>query len=186
METTQVPSDRQLLESYYAGNDGAMDVLYRRHHQSLIVFAARFLRNAEEAKEMAQEAFVKLMDSKMEEKPLGAEMNVRAWLYKVCARDCIDTLRKPGYRRRVDVADIEAIPQGTPLVFTLTYSQAMHRFPKCLKKLEEIEQTALMLRHFMPVETSNEELAEILRISPGYASKITTKAKTKLRNCLGL
>jgi len=61
METTQVPSDRQLLESYYAGDDGAMDALYTRYNRSLFVCAARILRNSDEAMEMTHDAFVKLM-----------------------------------------------------------------------------------------------------------------------------
>jgi len=185
METTQVPSDRQLLESYYAGDDGAMDALYTRYNRSLFVCAARILRNSDEAMEMTHDAFVKLMYTR-KKGPLGAEMNVRSWLYKVCANDCFSALRKAGRQRLVDVADIDEIPQGAPLVFTQTYSRAMQRFPKCLKKLEEIERTALMLRYFEPGETSNQELAEILRISASYASKITTKAETKLRQCLEL
>ena len=56
MEMTQVPSDRQLLESYYAGDDEAMDALYRRHNRGLFVCAARILRNSDDAMEMAQEA----------------------------------------------------------------------------------------------------------------------------------
>jgi RNA polymerase sigma-70 factor (ECF subfamily) len=61
-----------------------------RHEGALVVYAARLTRDVHAARDVVQEAFLRLCAEDRSE----VEPHVKAWLYTVCRRLAIDALRK--------------------------------------------------------------------------------------------
>lgn len=80
--------------------------LFREHNRSLVSYLAMRLRSVQEAKEVAQEAYVRMLQL---DQP-GAESFLKAYLFKVATNLAVDRLRQRQRRMPVvdqDLADIE-------------------------------------------------------------------------------
>lgn len=70
--------------------------LFREHNDSLLQFLAARLGSHQEAKEIAQEAYVRLLRLDT----AGAVSHLRAFLFRTAANLAVDRLRTRGYRER--------------------------------------------------------------------------------------
>ena len=77
--------------------------LFREHNRMLVGFLFARLKNEQEAKEVAQEAYVKVL--RLEEKP-GAASFMRSYLFRVAENLAIDRLRQRQSRSRLDQLDV--------------------------------------------------------------------------------
>jgi RNA polymerase sigma factor (sigma-70 family) len=71
--------------------------LFREHNESLIRFLTARMRSRQEAKEVAQEAYVRLL--KLDQP--GAVSFLRAFLFKTAANLAVDRMRSRGRRERL-------------------------------------------------------------------------------------
>jgi RNA polymerase sigma-70 factor (ECF subfamily) len=72
--------------------------LFREHNRALVLFLAARLKDENAAKEVAQEAYVKVLQL---ERP-GAVSFLRSYLFRVAANLAIDRLRQQKTRARID------------------------------------------------------------------------------------
>ncbi len=72
--------------------------LFRDHNRSLVSYLSMRLRSLHEAKEVAQEAYVRVLQ--LDEH--GAESFLKAYLFKVATNLAIDRLRQRGRRHRYE------------------------------------------------------------------------------------
>ena len=81
-----------------AGNDHAQRIsrLFSEHNEALIQFLATRLRSVQEAKEVAQEAYVRLLS--LEDS--GAVSFLRAFLFKTAANLAVDRIRSRNRQRQ--------------------------------------------------------------------------------------
>lgn len=75
---------------------GVVEQLFREHNEALIRFLSTRLRSYQEAREVAQEAYVRLLSL---HEP-GAVSYLRAFLYKTAANLATDRLRRDDVHRR--------------------------------------------------------------------------------------
>ncbi len=80
---------------------------YGAFHQQLRRFITKRLGNAEEAEDILQEVFLRVLRN---EKPLQAANTPLAWLYTVTNSVIIDHFRKQGRRVQTGGAPIETLP----------------------------------------------------------------------------
>ncbi len=73
--------------------------LFREHNRTLIGFLFARLRNEQEAREIAQEAYVKVLQ--FEQKP-GAASFMRSYLFRVAENLAVDRVRQRRTRARLD------------------------------------------------------------------------------------
>ncbi len=79
-----------------ASQPGLIERLFREHNDSLLRFLAARLGSQQEAREIAQEAYVRLLNLHTP----GAVSYLRAFLFKTAANLAIDRLRTRRYRER--------------------------------------------------------------------------------------
>jgi RNA polymerase sigma factor (sigma-70 family) len=98
--TNRMPGDREHESSgELSGNSHAQRIsrLFSEHNESLIQFLATRLRSVQEAKEVAQEAYVRLLS--LEDS--GAVSFLRAFLFKTAANLAVDRIRSRNRQRQV-------------------------------------------------------------------------------------
>jgi RNA polymerase sigma-70 factor (ECF subfamily) len=79
----------------------AISHLFKEHNRTLVLYLAARLRDEQLAKEVAQEAYVKLLQL---ERP-GAVSFLRSYLFRVASNLAIDRLRQQDSRTRIDQKD---------------------------------------------------------------------------------
>jgi RNA polymerase sigma-70 factor (ECF subfamily) len=97
-------SDEELVEACQAGEASAFDVLVARWEDRIRGAAYRFLGSEEEAKDVAQEAFLKAY------RALGGfkrEARFSSWLYQIATNLCRDRLRRRRSRGTVSLEEME-------------------------------------------------------------------------------
>ena len=97
-------SDEELVEACQAGEASAFDVLVARWEDRIRGAAYRFLGSEEEAKDVAQEAFLKAY------RALGGfkrEARFSSWLYQIATNLCRDRLRRRRTRGTVSLEEME-------------------------------------------------------------------------------
>jgi RNA polymerase sigma factor (sigma-70 family) len=92
-------------EAREAGQSGAraaeISQLFREHNRALVLFLASRLKDMQAAREVAQEAYVRVLQL---EAP-GAVSFLRSYLFKVAANLAIDRLRSQKSRARLEPAE---------------------------------------------------------------------------------
>jgi RNA polymerase sigma-70 factor (ECF subfamily) len=103
-------SDEELVEACQAGETSAFDVLVARWEDRIRGAAYRFLGSEEEARDVAQEAFLKAY------RALGGfkrEARFSSWLYQIATNLCRDRLRR---RRTRGTVSLEALEETGPVI----------------------------------------------------------------------
>jgi RNA polymerase sigma factor (sigma-70 family) len=98
---TPVDPPEDLHSGDFAPEDRASTVskLFREHNRTLVGFLFARLRNEQEAREIAQEAYVKVLQ--LEPKP-GAARFMRSYLFRVAENLAVDRVRQRRSRSRLD------------------------------------------------------------------------------------
>lgn len=97
-------SDEELVEACQAGESSAFDVLVARWEDRIRGACYRFLGSEEEARDVAQEAFLKAY------RAIGGfkrEARFSSWLYQIATNLCRDRLRRRRTRATVSLEEME-------------------------------------------------------------------------------
>jgi RNA polymerase sigma factor (sigma-70 family) len=92
------PSSRAKVEPRLDSTAAAISLLFREHNRMLIAYLTVRLRSEQEAKEVAQEAYVRLLELQNR----GPQGVLRAYLFKIAGNLAIDRLRHRRVRQRVE------------------------------------------------------------------------------------
>jgi RNA polymerase sigma-70 factor, ECF subfamily len=103
-------SDEELVEACQAGDASAFDVLVARWEDRIRGAAFRFLGSEEEARDVAQEAFLKAYRALTGFK---REARFSSWLYQIATNLCRDRLRR---RRTRATVSLEALEEAGPVM----------------------------------------------------------------------
>ncbi len=91
VETQEGDPDRGLLERVAEGDVESFGVLVERHEKRLYRLCDRMLQNPEEARDAAQEVFLKAFRKAGSYRPRG---KVYTWLYRIAVNHCLNLLRR--------------------------------------------------------------------------------------------
>jgi RNA polymerase sigma-70 factor (ECF subfamily) len=149
------------------GDEIAMESIIGLHRRRLIRTAYNVLRDAHEAEDVAQEAFLKAF------RELGKLRDDRAFssfLYRICVRLCLDRLRL----RRAEPAEFDRSTesQGRQIETRILVE-------KLLKRLSPELRTTLVLREME--QLSYEEISEIMHVPVGTVRSRLHAGREKFR-----
>jgi RNA polymerase sigma-70 factor, ECF subfamily len=95
-------SDEALMARYVKGDEAAFTFLVRRYERPLFTFALRFLRSREPAREVTQEAFLRVVRRGRE---FRQEARFSTWIFSILRNLCIDELRRARHRNHASLDD---------------------------------------------------------------------------------
>lgn len=130
-----------------SGGEPAQSIerLFREHNESLLRVIAARLGSHQEAKEVAQEAYVRLLKL---DSP-GAVSYLRAFLFKTAANIAIDRLRARGYRERpVSLEFFDSLPDTTTPERSVGGAQELETLNRLLDQLPVRVRRALILNRY--------------------------------------
>lgn len=74
-------------------NDAAFEAIYNRHKGAIYSFCLRILNDADEAKDVVQEVFVRYFETPAK---FDGEISVKVWLFKSARNRCLNIIRDKG------------------------------------------------------------------------------------------
>jgi RNA polymerase sigma-70 factor (ECF subfamily) len=179
--------ERDLVRRCLAREERAYRELIRRYQTPVLNLAWRITGNPEDAAEVAQETFIRVLRSLHTYDP---ERPLKTWLFKIAANLALDAIRRRK-RRPVALEDLfdedkgpllEAVEPGPGPDAALRMDQAAERFDALIGEMPEHYQAILYLRY--REDLAYEEIAYALAIPLGTVKVRLHRAHEILRRKL--
>ena len=167
---------RQLVRDAKAGDAASFERIVILHECLVLRVAQRILLNGEDAKDAAQEVFIRLhrtLSRFDEEKDLGP------WLYRLTVNVCRDVLRRGKRNVSLDIVSDSADAAPDPEQSAVA-AQQYRIVLDALQELSPREREAVVLRDLEG--RSTEEVAEILGSSETTVRSQLSTGRIKMKN----
>lgn len=126
--------------------------LFRNHNRMLVRFLQSRLQNPQEAREIAQEAYVRLLELER----TGAVGFLRAYLFRIASNLAIDRLRSRNTRERIDAHcpdSLDEVTQEGPVEREVFAADEMRVFWASLAELPEHFRQAFVMHRLENLST---------------------------------
>jgi len=181
-----------VIHAVQRGDQDAFEQLVRAYDQSVLRLAMNLLRSPEDARDVYQEAFLRVYRNIH---TFRFDCSFHTWLYRIVTNICLDHLRKRKVRREesavVETADgpvdrMDSFEQeGTHANPERRFwnSQLGNRIETALGDLTPRERTVFELRHYQGLRLR--AIGEMLGTSEEAAKNCLFRATQKMRVVLG-
>jgi len=162
----QEPSDDELVRQLQKGYRPAFDTLMERHHMRLSKFVHHYIQDADTAKDIVQETFIRVF---FKVSSFRFQSSVRTWIYQIALNLCKDHGRKAINQTlsldEDDSALLHMLPSTDPgFEVTVDDRRRLEQLKVEIAKLPHKLRVALIA--FAIEECSQEECARLLGITP--------------------
>ena len=170
-------SDEDLMLQVAGGDMDAFEELVRRHQQSSLNVAYRFLSDRTRAEDVVQDAFLKVLAAGPRYRPTA---KFRTYLFNVIWHLCVDQYR----RKRPDRLESEGlvVDAGPGPDGRVADAEQAARVREAVDALPPRQRMALVLKHFEGM--SYEDIGRALDCSPRAVDALLVRAKRKLKEKL--
>jgi RNA polymerase sigma-70 factor (ECF subfamily) len=180
-----------LIRRAQEGDRSAFDALVRLYDQNVLRLALQVVASREEARDLYQEAFLKVYRSL---RHFRLEARFSTWLYRVVMNVCLDHLRRRNTRKEVTVPSgddgepeyFQTVPDERP---TLNPERATHskeiarRIQAAVSRLNPRERMVFELKHYQGLKLR--VIGEMCDTSEQTVKNCLFRATQKLRTELG-
>jgi RNA polymerase sigma-70 factor (ECF subfamily) len=181
-------NDLKIIKKCKRGEEAAFEVLLNRYRNAIYNLCFRMVRNSEDARDLAQEIFIKvfsLLDRYDERYAFSS------WLFRIGTNHCIDHLR----RNRLRFLSLEGsqdaegeefqlqLPSSDPEPDTvLERKEALERLEEVIDELPPHYRVITLLRHDQ--QLAYEEIAQILELPLGTVKARIHRARNMIQSLL--
>jgi RNA polymerase sigma-70 factor (ECF subfamily) len=161
------------------------DDLYRKHIHEIHRHCHRIIRNAEDAKEISNDAFVKAFIYRNQFDPQKG--NFRSWIFTIATHLAFDFLDSAAQKRKLQTGSLDDLiysenDEPQPDAHS-EHKQLLKFIDDCLNRLNEKERLAVSLRYLEGFKL--QEIAKILGMSSLNSAKNRIQSgEKKLKQCL--
>jgi RNA polymerase sigma-70 factor (ECF subfamily) len=179
----------ELMSKIAEGDEGAFEILVNRHQASVLNLIYRFIGDRTQAKDLAQEVFIKVWQAAKTYKP---EAKFTTWLYRVTVNLCFNEL-KASHRKKwfsfnrsdeegehtLEETLADSAPSAEDI---LLEKERTRQISDALQSLPENQRMALILKRYD--DLSYKEIAQILGCSVSAVESLLVRAKRTLQEKL--
>jgi len=174
----QAVDDDAAVRRCLAGDAAAFEEIVGRYQQVLFTVAVRMLGDAEDARDAAQNTFVKVFEK------LGtydSRHRFFSWIYRILVNECLNVRRRPAAVRTSEPLEENALQgRDTDLVEAAERRNAVK---KAILELPEPYREVIVLRHFAAL--SYDEMSEAIGIPQKTVKSRLYSARQQLAERLG-
>ena len=172
-----IPSDESLMLAVARGDMAAFEQLVLRHQETAWRTAYRFVADWQAAEDIAQEAFLKVLEAAPRYRPMAA---FRTYLYRIIVRLCLDHQRK----RRPTLAErLSHVPQAAPSAEERAVRGERERaVQKALSRLRRKQRIAIVLRYYEGL--SGREIAAAMETTVKAVERLLARGRATLEGLL--
>ena len=177
MVSVATETDETLMQRVRAGDTGALDTLFRRHHAAAHAVCVRISGSASSADDLVQESFLRVI---RKAGTFRGEATFRTWLLTIVRNVCLDHERSESRRNRLHnaaAAATDTVVSQHSGGDTVGLQQALAALPHDLRE-------ALVLSRVN--DLTHREVAAVLGCTEGAARVRVHRALTRLRELLAV
>lgn len=179
--------DRRLIVRAQAGETGAFRLLVERHQRRVFAIALGLVRDEQDAREIAQEAFLRVHKGLAQ---FQGGSSFFTWLYRIVTNLSIDLMRKPSRREaelhfalEADEGESSLLPPSDADPYDVVRrGQLSSRISDALEQLPPYHRGVILMREVEGM--SYEEMAEAMQVSKGTIMSRLFHARKKLQRAL--
>jgi RNA polymerase sigma-70 factor (ECF subfamily) len=180
-------SSEDLMAQAAGGDDYAFEILVQRHQASILNLIYRFVGNRAEAKDLAQEVFVRVWQAAKSYKP---KAKFSTWTYRIAVNLCLNELKSKRRKRLIPLGTEERPDSdySTPTDVSqspedlLLAKERGRQISEALRSLPENQRMALILKRYDNL--SYEEIGRIMGCSVPAVESLLVRAKKNLQEKL--
>jgi RNA polymerase sigma-70 factor (ECF subfamily) len=174
-----VESERELIERAQSGDTGAYDALVSQYSKRVMSIAWGIVRNAHDAEDLAQEAFVKAYQSLgrfRSEEPFGP------WIFRITTNVALDVLKHRKRVRHEEIMESEPAARRDSADLPAKANEIARRIDGALEELPEMQR--IVARLHLVEQFEHREIAGMTGLSEGTVRSHLSHARAKLREKL--
>lgn len=166
-----------------ANIDFSLKELYDRFATDVFNLALHYTQNQQDAEEIVQDVFLKIHQQL---NGFRAESSIKTWIYRITIHQSLDFIKAKKRAKRfafwtVLNAQNEPLHQDHPGAL-LENKEAIRQLFDCINRLPDQQRTALILNKIE--QLSQQDIAQILKITPKAVESLVQRAKKKLNELL--
>ncbi len=171
-------SDDKLMADYVEGDESALRVLVERWERPVFAFLARMLESPEEAEDLCQDTFMRVMGAADRYKPEG---RFRSWLFRIAGNQARTRLRRRKVLRWLPLtSDHDNTPAAGSDAFDKMAGQETRELVRgAMARLPERQRQALILKQYH--EMDYREIAAAMDTTVASVQMLLHRAMTALR-----
>lgn len=173
------PFEARAIERVQAGDAAAYDYLVRKHLGRAVSIAYGVVRNAHDAEDLAQEAFVKAYQSIgrfRAGEPFGP------WIYRIVTNAALDVLKHRTKFRHEELAESAPAARRDDAELPARSGEIARRIDRALDTLPEMQR--IVARLHLIEEFEHAEIAAMTGLSDGTVRSHLSLARKKLKETL--
>lgn len=171
-------ADGELAVAFRDGDDRAFAALYERYKHPLYVFALRMIGEADGARDLVQDAFLRAFERRTQ---LQRPDSFRSWLFAIARNRCLSLMREGRRQAPLEEAPPEAIVVEAAADGVET-EQTVRRIRRALSELKVEYREVLILREYQ--DLSYQEIAQITESTESAVKSRLFKARRALHDAL--
>ena len=187
----QTDPDIQLMLRVRDGDQNAFRMLFDKYKQPVINYCYRYCGHPAVAEELAQETFLRVYKASASYR---AKARFSTWLFKIATNVCLNEIRRPVHRARIESMDQPGreecdAPRETPAApeesmpdALLEAHQDQFMVRRAMGRLPETQRAALLLR--ATEGFSYQEIGRQLNRSENHVKTLIHRGRQKLRKIL--
>ena len=169
---SSIPNSRVPVDE----NTSFLERTFAEQRGPLTRYAARLLGDADRARDVVQDTFIKFMA----QPPEAINGHAVEWLFTVCRHRALDVLRKEGRMRRFEEGQVERVTTAEPRPGrTLEHQETRETILRMIERLPPNQQEVVRLK--FQNGFSYKEISEITALSIGNVGFLIHTAVTRLR-----
>lgn len=188
-EMDNIPPSEDLMIRIAKGDDDAFEILVNRHQTSVLNLIFRFIGDRTQAKDLAQEVFIRVWQSAKSYEP---KAKFTTWLYRITANLCFNELKSKRRKKwfsfnRPDKDGEhtfeETLADGAPSAEAILLEKERNRqISDSFQSLPDNQRMALILKRYD--DLSYAEIAGIVGCSVSAVESLLIRAKRTLQEKL--
>ena len=158
-----------------AGGDDAraFDEIVRRHQQPAWNLAFRFLGDVEEARDVVQEAFLRILDAAPRYRPTAL---FRTYLFCIVSRLCFDSIRR---KRPVPMVQVpEPVDPNPTQIENLVKQEQAEAVRRALVQLPAKQRMAVVMRYYE--NCGYKQIGDALEVTEKAAERLLARGRKTL------
>ncbi len=178
-QTEADPIEQQAIAAVKKGDAGSYDYLVSKYMKRVVSIAWGIVRNADDAEDLAQEAFVKAFQTIERFKP-GEPFG--PWIYRIVTNLALDVLKHRQRFRHEELTDSHPAERATSADLPAVSNELARRIDAAIESLPEMQR--VVARLYLVEYFEHAEIAAMTGLTEGTVRSHLSLARAKLRDRL--
>lgn len=177
--TSDDPVEQRAIEAVKSGDAGPYDYLVSKYMKRVVSIAWGVVRNASDAEDLAQEAFVKAFQSMGRFRggePFGP------WIFRIVTNLALDAVKHRTRFRHEEISEAEPAARRDRADLPAMANELSRRIDDAIESLPEMQR--IVARLHLVEQFDHAEIADMMSLSQGTVRSHLSLARAKLKEKL--